>query len=84
MRKKLLSAMVLALVLSLMFVGTAFANPGDSTGAGDEGDTANVATGEDPPLEGFNKSIDKSGGKNLKGVFDGFVAHSPVCAIHDH
>jgi len=84
MKKKLVSAMLLALLLSLMFVGTAFANPGDSTGAGDEGDTANVATGEDPPLDGFLKSLDKSGGKNVTGVFDGFVGHSPVCAIHDH
>jgi len=83
MRKKLLSAMVLALVLSLMFVGTAFANPGDAPGAGDEGDTANQATGQDPALDGLLNSLDKSGGKNGNGAGN-FVEHSPVCAIHVH
>ncbi len=56
MRKKLISAMLLALLLSLMFVGTAFAHP-DPVGNGTDNAPNNpngVLIGLDPDPKGVD------------------------------
>ena len=78
MRKKLISAMLLALLLSLMFVGTAFA---DNTGPGT---TTAAAAGADAPTGSHISDEGRTNGfldKDPTHAFDK-QASNPLCPRH--
>jgi len=79
MKKKLLSAILLALLLSVMFVGTAFANPADAPGAGDPGDTANQAAGANPNAAVLGTPAEENSTADILQIN---IDHVPVCGGH--
>jgi len=77
MRKKLISAMVLALLLSLMFVGTAFA---DNAGGGT--DNAPCAPAGSHVLGDVPGAPGGDNGNFGDPASGGGIAHNPICPAH--
>jgi len=74
MKKQLISAMIMALLLSLMFVGTAFAHGVDDQAA----DTPlGSQQSRDNAGDNFDDAIDNSDDGTLNAVF-----RNPTCAGH--
>ena len=85
--KKIVIVVAILVVVFTMSVSVAFANPPDAPGAGDEGDRANQAAGENPPLGadratgGVLNNFD--GNPAIGNVFAKIIEHHPLCDLHN-
>ncbi len=77
MKKKLVSAMILALLLSVMFVGTAFAHPDGAEDAFTANELDNSAPVGSGPANPNTDGLTKGNGKALDAI-----ANNPLCPAH--